>query len=224
MPSACGEPGRDLVGSCVLSDRRLRARPGCAGHIPATAARGTLRQIGPRLWLPRPRAFARSLFGSEWGPARNRRGPGRGLAQDSVRSTLFVVFRVLVILMLATAGLSGFAPAGVDRHGDCGHEACAPEASPSCCDSAPDSDGYCALSDGACRCGVAPVPIPLPLPDAPLPKTERDASTAIRGPPAGTVLLAPSRDDAPRPSTEPASLLSGLTHNEIQAFLGIWRI
>ncbi|MCC5785816.1 MAG: hypothetical protein JJU33_03840 [Phycisphaerales bacterium] len=132
--------------------------------------------------------------------------------------------RTLAIMLLAFAGLIRFSPGVVPEHGVCGHDACAPQmAERPCCDTPAPSESYCSTSDGPCRCGVTPVPDPLPIPDAPLPKTDRDAPTAIRGPPVVVEAMVEPEDEPSRCSAVPASLLAGLTHNEIQALLGIWR-
>jgi len=135
------------------------------------------------------------------------------------------VIRLLVILLLATSGILRFPLVAGGSHGDCGHQACATEiaTTPGCCESETLASDFCPMSGGPCQCGVAPLPGQQPAPDAPLPKSDRDSVTAVPAPPIG---VEPEVDPQRRsviPATGPLSLLAGLTHNEIQALLGIWR-
>lgn len=92
----------------------------------------------------------------------------------------------------------------------------------SCC-SEQIEPAFCPASGGACQCGVAPLTDPQPWPDAPLPGSQRDqivtaAQAAVRPVP---ILSAPATH--PRVIAARLSLLAGMTHNDIQAFLGTWR-
>lgn len=79
------------------------------------------------------------------------------------------------------------------------------------------------MSDGPCECGVSPVQDPQPVPHAPSPKTDRESLTAVRASPITVETLLETEAIPLRSPPDALSLLSGLTHNEIQALLCIWR-
>lgn len=80
------------------------------------------------------------------------------------------------------------------------------------------------MSRGPCQCGVSPVPDPHPVPDAPLPNSGRDSLVAAPTLPTGLVPIIEPEAEPARGSMASVSLLARLTHNEIQALLGIWRM
>jgi hypothetical protein len=134
--------------------------------------------------------------------------------------------RFLSILLLAIAGIpvfgSGLVLGGGQDHA-CGHVGCNEVVVEATCCSEPTEPAFCPASGGACQCGVAPLPDPQPRPDAPLPGSQRDqivtaAQAAVRPVP---ILSAPATH--PRVIAARLSLLAGMTHNDIQAFLGTWR-
>jgi hypothetical protein len=135
------------------------------------------------------------------------------------------VIRLLVILLLATSGILRFPLAAGGSHGDCGHQACATEiaTTPGCCESETLAPDFCPMSGGPCECGFAPLPDQQPAPYTPLPKTERDSVTAVPTPPIRVEVEVVAQRRSFVWSSIPLSLLAGLTHNEIQALLGIWR-
>lgn len=135
------------------------------------------------------------------------------------------MIRLLVILLLATSGILRFPLVAGGSHGDCGRQACATEiaTTPGCCESETLAPDFCLMSGGPCQCGFAPLPDQQPVPDAPLPKTDRDSVTAVPAPPIRVEVEIVSQRRPLGRSASPLSLLAGLTHNEIQAFLGIWR-
>jgi hypothetical protein len=140
-------------------------------------------------------------------------------------STIPDMVRVFVILLLATGWLAqaGVRPVAV-QHGDCGHAVCiTPAIETSCCGEPAASDSYCPMTGGACTCKASPAPDKQPDRDAPLPRFERDGQTAVRAPPTGIETAVKPEAEPLRSSGVTASLLSGLTHNEIQALLSIWR-
>lgn len=134
--------------------------------------------------------------------------------------------RLLLIILLATSGLMRLPLAGVGAHGDCGHQECATGivTAMGCCDTHSVEATFCPMSDGPCQCGVSPLPGPLPTPDAPLPKSDRDSLTAVPAPPIRIQTDVELQPRSTVAGTSPLSLLAGLTHNEIQALLGIWRM
>lgn len=135
------------------------------------------------------------------------------------------MIRLLAILLLATSGMLRFPLAAGGVHGDCGHKACATDAvkTSGCCESETLAPDFCPMSGGPCQCGVAPLPDRQPAPDAPLPKTDRDSVTAVPAPPIRVEFEIVSQRNSSGWSLSPLSLLARLTHNEIQALLGIWR-
>ncbi|MCC5821666.1 MAG: hypothetical protein JJU44_00085 [Planctomycetes bacterium] len=134
------------------------------------------------------------------------------------------MIRLVAILLLMTSGNIRFFLGGTPVHGDCAHPACAPQLEmQSCCSEPPSAGDYCPMSGGPCECGVSPLPDPQPVPHAPFPKTDRDSLTAVRAPPITIETLLETEAIPLRSALAAPSLLSGLTHNEIQALLCIWQ-
>lgn len=79
------------------------------------------------------------------------------------------------------------------------------------------------MSGGPCQCGVSPLPDQQPTPHTPLPRTDRESVTAVPRQPIQFVPEADAERGSPTCPAGHQSLLAGLTHNEIQALLGIWR-
>lgn len=136
------------------------------------------------------------------------------------------MIRFLAILLLATSGMLRFPPTAGGSHGDCGHPGCVTEfaTTSGCCDSEAIAADFCPMSSGPCQCNIAPLPDPQPAPDAPLPKTDRDSMTAVPASPIRVESEIDLHQRSPVAAAHPLSLLAGLTHNEIQALLGIWRM
>lgn len=132
------------------------------------------------------------------------------------------MIRLIAIVFLVTTGNFGFLRGGSSVHGDCGHPACSPQVEElACCNEPPPADDYCPMSDGPCECGVSPLPDPQPVPHAP--KTDRESLTAVRASPMTVETLLEAEAVSLRSPPDALSLLSGLSHNEIQALLCIWR-
>jgi len=138
--------------------------------------------------------------------------------------TVFVT-RVLVILIIALAGLSGL---GVNMAGDqssehsCGESDCHElTVRGVCCDA--DIEAFCSSSSGPCRCSCTSLPVRFPFPDAPFPHPDRETLTSIFNGSFFIVELAEPGTDFHRETARSFGLLTGLTNNEIRAILGIWR-
>jgi len=134
--------------------------------------------------------------------------------------------RLLVILVLLASGLPGL---GVVRAGDQSHHSscddagCHPVAVRTTCCGETIEDAYCSMSGGKCRCAAAPAPTDQPQPPAPMPRPDRDSLTAIPHTPTTIALVADDESLTSDGLAQSLGLLAGLTHNEIQALLGIWR-
>lgn len=131
--------------------------------------------------------------------------------------------RVLLILALIWQSLTlcgVIAPAGSAER--CVQTSCCEVVEQvSCCEEVVAH--HCGLSRGECLCGVSPVDHPERVPEGPLPRTNRETFAAVQ-------LLVPMpytgihSDPGPfRVCAVDGGLLAGKTHNEVQAFLGIWR-
>ena len=122
---------------------------------------------------------------------------------------------------------------GGGAHGSCEAAGChVPVVEVSCCgeevmETAPEpigaDDPYCQMSEGPCRCGAERGPAPERLPDAPLPRIDRDMVFEIMTGPR-VLYRVPDPDRAWRSTgSHFGGCRVGLTHNEFQAFLGVWR-
>lgn len=133
--------------------------------------------------------------------------------------------RWFTILLVVFAGLP---PSGIDlTRGPADPAACREPSwqafmAETCCD---QSTGVriCPISGGECRCVVAPLPEPSRRPDAPLPRTERDSLTAVRASPFQVVEFIESDQRPLVGCAQTLALHEGLTHNALQALLGVWR-
>lgn len=134
------------------------------------------------------------------------------------------MIRYLAILILAIGQLPlGLIPGG--QRSEFGQVGCSVAAeAPSCCGFEDVSGDSCPMSGGPCECSISPGPQPQPAPLAPLSKTERDSLTAVRPPSIGIQALVEREAGCAPSSAVSLNLLVGLTHNEVQALLGIWRI
>lgn len=81
----------------------------------------------------------------------------------------------------------------------------------------------CGKTGGECHCAASPNDTPERAPRAPLPRGEREAPVTVLTPPNRIIPL--TGDEAghrSRASTDPG--VRGVkTHNQIRAFLGVWR-
>lgn len=134
--------------------------------------------------------------------------------------------RLLAILLLALPGIAGL---GVGAYGEqtnghsCGHSGCGEVVvTVSCCGEVTEEQ-FCPSSGGPCECAASPIPDRGPRPDAPLPLSDRQSLTAVTAAPVSVVSMTEPELEPSRGSVLSFSLLSGLSHNEIQALLGIWR-
>lgn len=141
----------------------------------------------------------------------------------------------LILFSLGVLHASGLSlPRGMMMSADC-TTLCAshamPEAQPepSCCplgnavaQNTKDSD-YCPMSNGPCVCGVRPAEDREPTDPMPMPSRDRDTLQMVRVSP---VAIQTITIDLPKCLIAVAlsdGIHSGFTHNQIQAFLGIWR-
>lgn len=137
------------------------------------------------------------------------------------------MIRLIAILMIALA--AGFSGVGAGLVGEtaqgltCGLADCHEVVvEVSCCGTTTVTD-YCPKSDGPCRCSAAPLPHRQPLPEGPLPRSDRVSQTAVPNAPVRVVPMTTSGTSCSRGSVQSLGRLAGLTHNEVQAVLGIWR-
>ncbi len=141
--------------------------------------------------------------------------------------------RLLAILVLVASGLPrlGVVLADSQDH-DCESVCHTPVVKAGCCghpivekttDAGCGGSGFCVMSGGPCRCGVAPTTSPERRPDAPLPRTDRDSITALPDGPAQITPVSEPDDAAPSMASLAGGIHTGKTHNEVQALLGIWR-
>lgn len=81
----------------------------------------------------------------------------------------------------------------------------------------------CGMTGGECHCGAAPSDTPRRVPQIPQPRNEREAFVGIPGP--DSRIVTPVQGEPNRRVTRSGvlCLLSGKTHGEIRAFLGVWR-
>jgi hypothetical protein len=87
----------------------------------------------------------------------------------------------------------------------------------------PRGDDYCPMSDGPCVCGVRPVDDHLPGEPMPLPQRDRDTLQMVRAPPAPIELVEVITPQRLYAVATAETVRSGFTHNQTQAFLGVWR-
>lgn len=136
------------------------------------------------------------------------------------------VTRLLAILLLALPGIAGLGVGGDGKQSNghsCGHSGCQEVVvNVSCCGEVTEEQ-ICPTSGGPCECSVSPIPDRKPRPDAPLPRSDRESLTAVTAAPPDVVSMTEPEPESSRDSVLSFSLLSGLSHNEIQALLGVWR-
>ena len=136
--------------------------------------------------------------------------------------TMKQLITILALVFAGLPGLGGGLVGGPQREGV--HQASGGPRivalMPCCAENNESHD--CSMRGGACRCS-APVRDPQPTPDAPLPKPVRDSITALPDAQTGVVSIPEPEAESPRRSTGSLKALSGFTHNEIQALLGVWR-
>jgi len=132
--------------------------------------------------------------------------------------------RLLAILTLVLAPFAtGVGSTSVSGGGDCGHEACCEFVETVTCCGETVVERVCPKSGGACECVGKPADAPGPEREAPQPRSPRDTLTAIASPEPDRVRYALTSGTERRQFAAGAGWRSGLTHNEIQASLGVWR-
>lgn len=112
---------------------------------------------------------------------------------------------------------------GQSHHSSCDDAGCHRVTARTTCCGETIEDAYCPMSRGECRCAVAPAPSDQPQPPVPMPRPDRDSLIAIPHAPTTIVLFADDESLASEGLAQSLGLLAGLTHNEIQALLGVWR-
>lgn len=138
------------------------------------------------------------------------------------------VIRLLAIMVFVFGGLPGLGIGMLgalvpDRGHQCQESGChVAVVETSCCLEEIDQD-YCITSAGPCQCGVAPLPNPKPRPDAPISGPDRDRIVTAPRAALQPVPILSAAATHPRVVAARLSLLAGMTHNDIQAFLGTWR-
>jgi hypothetical protein len=132
------------------------------------------------------------------------------------------MIRWLVILMLLVGGVprAGVAAAAAPGGGACGARCHERVVRTTCCGEVVE-ESACPMSGGACRC-TSPVPGDRRGPSTPLPRDGRDAPAAM--PTAAPEWKAARAEEAE--ASRPVVLGGprvGLSHNGVQALLGVWR-
>lgn len=136
--------------------------------------------------------------------------------------------QIFIIMALVIAGFFGVnasldgLPGWEPQSGTCQGQACSVGIVRTTCCGEAIEESYCPMSEGPCQCSSVPDRSPKRLPDAPLPRSDRDSLTAVPQTQGAVVVWLPS---APRVSARlrRSTVACGdLTHNEIQAQLGIW--
>lgn len=136
--------------------------------------------------------------------------------------------RLLAIVVFVLAGLPGLgvgmlgalAPESGHQCQESGCHVVAVEAS--CCSEGVE-EPYCPMSGGPCECVAAPLPDPQPRPETPLPGLDRDQIVTAPRPALQPIPILTAAATRPCVLATRPSLLAGMTHNDIQAFLGTWR-
>jgi len=82
---------------------------------------------------------------------------------------------------------------------------------------------YCEMSNGPCTCGISPVENPTPHEPLPLPSRDRDSLQMTRAPPANIQLITAELPTRLISIARTGSIRAGLSHNQAQALLGVWR-
>jgi hypothetical protein len=104
----------------------------------------------------------------------------------------------------------------------CAHDACCETVETITCCGQTTIERVCQRSGGACTCVARPAERPAPDRDAPHPRTQRDTAPAVA--PAEPLRSAFAAQPPARERCElSASGRERRTHNDIQAFLGVWR-
>lgn len=133
--------------------------------------------------------------------------------------------RVLAILVFVLAGVPGLGVGvlGALAPHQCESSGCHVVAVEASCCSQSIETVYCPMSGGPCECATASLPEPRPRPDPPQPGPERDQIVAAPRPAVRPIPILPTVARLPCVRAARLSLLAGMTHNDIQAFLGTWR-
>lgn len=85
------------------------------------------------------------------------------------------------------------------------------------------SNDYCPMSSGPCTCGLNPANDHTPDEPMPAPQRERQTLQMVRGPPLTIHLITTDTPKRLIPVALTGSIRSGYSHNQAQAFLGVWR-
>lgn len=85
------------------------------------------------------------------------------------------------------------------------------------------SDDYCPMSGGPCTCGISSSDDRTPDEPMPAPQRERQTLQMMRGPPLTIGLITTDTPKRLIPVAMTGSIRSGFSHNQVQAFLGVWR-
>lgn len=85
------------------------------------------------------------------------------------------------------------------------------------------SDDYCPMSGGSCACGITPDDDHRPDGPMPLPQRDRDSLQMVRGPPVSIQIITIDLPKRLIALARTGSIRSGFSHNQAQAFLGVWR-
>lgn len=92
----------------------------------------------------------------------------------------------------------------------------------SCCVTAPPAS-HCPPPTDPCHCSLQPDETPDESPDAPLPRSDRDSIVTILSRVIAITPIASDETQADAPRTGVYFLHSNNTHNQVQAYLGIWQ-
>lgn len=85
------------------------------------------------------------------------------------------------------------------------------------------TDEYCPMSNGPCTCGISSNDEHSPDEPMPAPQRERQTLQMMRGPPLAVQIITTDTPKRLIPVALTGSIRSGFSHNQAQAFLGVWR-
>lgn len=134
----------------------------------------------------------------------------------------------LILFSLGVLHASGISlPSGMsDCATLCGsHERVAQPPVSSCCplgDTQTQDDDYCPMSGGPCTCGLSPSDDTTPQEPMPAPQRDRDSLQMDRAPPISLRTIPLDIARIPLRSLRVGALHALVSHNQLQAILGIW--
>lgn len=133
-----------------------------------------------------------------------------------------MLVRFLAILFLVASGVPRLGAIGTVISPTCKiSSVVADDGGEGCCSGGAH---FCEMSNGPCRCVAAPAPTETPDREAPLPTTERESFSGFMSEGFAEIRVVEEPERLPTIDGPLVwALLSDRSHNELQAFLGIWR-